>query len=231
MIVVLTLVVLAATLGAGGYLAYRKLTAAIATIASALGATLVPFLGRKIQYDGELVIGLNALAKALAKAPRAATIERAHDARLLAVHGMHCIVGTEICQRGVDQRIIVAPVRADMFQVEALRIVCHAADMPALEQRVRLLVCEINQCPQTQWSSGYMERTAKGVLSDVYAAPAGFAVGVRLAVCTTESLIQRLEFVVRNDNPYPVRVVIEGYGEPVDPNAPREPAYGGEEAP
>jgi hypothetical protein len=218
MIVVLTLVVLAATLGAGGYLAFRKITAAIATVASALGATLAPLLARKIQYDGELVVAVNALRQV----PRAATIARADDARLLAVHDMHCIVGTETCQPGQDQRIIVAPVRADMFQIRALRIVCHAAEMPALEQRVCLLVCEINQCPQTQWSNGYMDRNPKGVLSDVYAAPAGFAVGVQFAVCTTESLIQRLEFVVRNDNPYPVRVVIEGYGEPVDPAAYRE---------
>ena len=219
MSMVLVLAVLAATLGAGGYLAYRRISLLVAQVA--LGATKA--FVTHVAVQSQMAAAQSKMADALdqiAKRPSAATIaHRVTD--LVPVHGMQSIVGQAIVPARSEAPIIMAPQRADVFQVKAMRVVAWAEGHPALEQRVRIIGAEINQSPQFDWSKtwgyGGTNREHKGVVSDLFATPSGYAVGVSIAPCTTANLVQTLEVTVYNDNPYPVRVCIEGYGEAVHP--------------
>jgi hypothetical protein len=91
--------------------------------------------------------------------------------------------------------------------------------MPSVEQRVTLGRCEVNNVPMFQWSGEgwkYVQvdgQSSLGIPSDVFAAPPGHAVGIDIPPFSDLMNKATLEFSVRNDNPHPVRVCIEAYGE------------------
>ncbi len=213
----IVLAAIAGTLGAGGYLLFRMLDQRFRQLEGTAAAAGAAGIGVVAKIVGAL--------EAIAKRPHAAAIAVQREG-LVAVHDMACIVGWGVVPPGQTIAITVAPVRADLFQVKAMRMHAHVVDLPSVEQRVVIVSGEVNQCPQFHWSGSTWSYGLRGsppansnacLPSDVFAAPPGFAIGVSMAPCTNAQLIQTLVIQVRNDNPHPVRVAIEGYGEPLDP--------------
>jgi hypothetical protein len=218
-LLVLVLIVLAATLGAGGYLVVQRRERALEQRYSAF----VIAASGGFQAAMQVLNGIRTDMALIATRPIPASIERniVRCEALRPVHNMQCIVGEAVVQARSEAHVPVAPRRADCFHVKALRMTVHAEGLPSVDQRVRITNVDINHVPQFDWCRGYNEHGPAGVVSDMFATPPCFAVAVEIGVSTTDNLIQYLRFTVRNDNPHAVRIIIEGYGEAVNPNVPR----------
>ncbi len=191
------LTVLAATLGAGGYLFYRMLDRRLGELASIL-----------VEAGVGTIQEIRGVGKCLARRPDRAQLVPA-SGPLVDVEALKCIVGTEVIPAGAERSIIVAPTRCDAFKGHAIRVLVHAAGHPSIEQRAYLGAVEINCLPQWEMSG------VQDIPTDVLAAPAGKAVPIKLTgTISSAGLIQVLIVKIRNDNPNPIRATVEIYGEP-----------------
>lgn len=209
-LLVLVLLVLAATLGAGGYLAYKRIATLVDTSTKQLGVPAIV-----------VIQNLERIAKSLdtiSKTPVGATIHQ-QNVGLIPVHDMQAVVASKTIAPGAEAMIRLEPVRASWFKGRAIRVLAYVDSMPSIEQRVTIGRCEVNSMPMFQWSGswtytkGPTETTSLGLPSDVFAAPPGHGIGIDLAIFSDLANRSPLEFSVRNENPHAVRVCIEIYGE------------------
>lgn len=208
--VVVTLAVLAATLGAGAYLLYRMLEKRLGEIKRA-----------NVELASGAYVALQELVKNTKPQPVGARIQCSNA--LERVRGLECISGVADLAPYSEGRVVVAPHRCNLFRGTAIRMIAHVKGNASIEQRVEIWEVEINQCPQwdgsgTSFSQRHRDEHRTPIPSDVFAAPPGFAVALKFhADITSEHGLCPLVIRVFNHNPNSVRVVAEVYGKPVSP--------------
>lgn len=140
----------------------------------------------------------------LGRRPISASIHH-ENAGLVAVHEMQAVVGWVTIAANSSARLQLEPRYAAWFKATAFRVAACVEGVPAAEQRVVIERCELNDAPLFHWSG-------VGISSDVFAAPPGHAVGVDIPRFSDLANKMPLRFVLRNENPHPVRVCIEAFG-------------------
>lgn len=145
--------------------------------------------------------------------------------------GVHWVSRTVELAPGQSLGFEVGPTRTPAIFVEMIRMDVRAKAFPSVHQRVELLTLEINDQPQFDWSrprscsySRDQRNEEYGVSSDVFAAPPGHAVPVELSsAVTTTNWMQALGVVARNDNPTPVLLTVDLFGEATDAQVQNDP--------
>lgn len=207
----LTLCVLAATIGAGLFLVYRwhceRLDRIEALIRS--GASWHATCALEVSQH------LKTIASRPQLPPRAAIAtdggERVPDAMLV-------ITGHADLAPAAEGVLQVAPRRSNYFEARYLRLTVYAYEHPAIEQRVEIWSATINEMPQSDPTNfAYNPKETSPVPSDIFAAPPGKAVPIRLTQpVSTTNLIHPLTLKLFNPNGCKVRVCAELYGDPMD---------------
>ncbi len=202
----IVLLVLAATLGAGGYLFYAMLEKRLRGIDDGLndfGATVEGSL-EKLQLQ-------------VAIQPDRAIMPPPDFNGLVSVGGADCISKKATIRAGATFRITLGPVRSNYLRGKAMRILVYAEGHPSIEQRAEIHAVELNCCPQWH-NSGCTPRS-----TETFSAPPGFAVAFEFHDgISSESLVTPLVVEIANPNPNNIVVLIEVYGEAMEINEVRE---------
>lgn len=199
----LTLLIFAATLGAGGYFVYKMVEMRLRGIDDTI-------LAHQTSVED-----VKDVLKGYTERPVGARIDRRKD-DLIPVHQLRLCTKTQSIAARTVGSLSMGPSRSNYFRVTAMRMMVHADGFPSIEQRVQLQAVEINTVPMFDFSSTSYRDVVRAAWSDMFSTPVGFAVRVELDVISSEALIHPLFLEFRNDNPNEVRVTVELYGENLD---------------